>query len=83
MCRLEKIGENVKLMKKVAITGTVNVGKSTVGKVFKKLGAYVVDADLIVHRLLSQKTEARNKVIRLLGEKVLTSGKIDRKKVSK
>lgn len=38
---------------KIAVTGGVASGKSTVCQFFKELGAYVIDVDLIVHSLLS------------------------------
>lgn len=38
-------------MLKVGLTGSIGTGKSTVGKIFSELGAYVIDADKVVHTL--------------------------------
>ena len=38
----------------VALTGTIGAGKTTASAIFRELGASVVDADAIVHRLLSE-----------------------------
>lgn len=65
-------------LKKVAITGGVSCGKSQVGKVMQDLGAYVVNADQIVHHILTPETELGQKAIELLGSEVLVEGKIDR-----
>ncbi|MBS0623348.1 MAG: dephospho-CoA kinase [Verrucomicrobia bacterium] len=69
-------------MKKVAITGSYAVGKSTVCGFFKELGAYVVSADAIVHRLLSSSTDISLRVRGLLGEEVIVNGEIDRSRVA-
>ncbi len=69
-------------LRKVAVTGGVSSGKSTVTGFFQKLGAYVVSADLIVHKLLSPNTTVSKQVIDLLGQEIVVDGKIDRKKVS-
>jgi len=62
---------------KIAVTGGVGSGKTTVCQCFEKLGAYVVNADKITHKLLE--TTCKQQVIRLLG---LESGPIDRKAVA-
>ncbi len=69
-------------LRKVAVTGGICSGKSTVTGFFQKLGAYVVSADQIVHKLLSPNTTVSNQVVTLLGTDILVDGKIDRKKVS-
>ncbi len=69
-------------LKKVAITGGVASGKSTVCKVFQDLGALVVDADAIVHELLSLDTDLSQKIIRLLGIEVLENGKLSRRLIA-
>ena len=81
--RLAKIGENVKIvLKKIAVTGSIAAGKSTVCKYFKQLGAYVVDADSIVHKLLASKTNIKQQLIKFLGKDILEKGEINRKKVA-
>ena len=66
-------------LRKVAVTGGVASGKSTVTGFFQKFGAYVVSADQIVHKLLLSNTA---KVLSIVGNDVLTDGCIDRKKVA-
>lgn len=65
-------------MKKVAITGGLSCGKTSVCRIFKELGAYVISADEIVHRLLSPNKDLGQQVIRLLGNDIIVDGKIDR-----
>jgi dephospho-CoA kinase len=67
---------------KIAITGGIASGKSTVCRHFEKLGATVVSADAIVHELLDPNTALGQKIIRTLGSDVLRNGKIDRSLVS-
>lgn len=67
---------------KVAVTGGIASGKSTVTSFFQKFGAYVVSADQIVHQLLSSNTALVKQVISLLGEQILHNGCIDRKKIA-
>lgn len=69
-------------LKKIAITGGVSSGKSTVCRLLAKHGVYVVDADKIVHDLLSSDSQIREKVINLLGSSILIDGQIDRKRVA-
>ncbi len=69
--------------KKVAVTGTLSSGKSAACQILKELGAYVVSADEIVHRLLSPKTAIGEQILRLLNPTVLTSqGEFDRKAIA-
>lgn len=43
----------------IGVTGSVGTGKTTVARMFKRLGAYVVDADKIVHRILDKSARQR------------------------
>lgn len=80
---MAKIGGNVKIkLLKIAVTGKVASGKSTVCKYFKQLGAFVVDTDKIVHNLLTSKTPVGQKIIKFLGKDILENDEIDRKKVA-
>jgi dephospho-CoA kinase len=65
-------------LKKIAITGGVASGKSTVCQLFQKLGAYVVSADTIAHELLDPHTDLGRQILSILGEGFLQNGKIDR-----
>lgn len=69
-------------LKKIAITGGVASGKTTVSQFFRELGAFVVSADAIVHELLHTATDLKQKVIRQLGTDILENGQISRTKVA-
>ncbi len=66
-------------LKKIAITGGVASGKTSVCHFFQKLGAFTVNADAIVHELLVPDTDLGQQVIRQFGPEVYQNGKIDRK----
>ena len=70
------------VLRKIAVTGIISSGKSTVCRLLQEYGAYVVDADAVVHRLLSPKTSCGEQVIKLLGPEILTGNQISRKKIS-
>lgn len=70
-------------LKKVAVTGGLACGKSTVCQFFKELGAYVVSADEIVHQLLSSKTTLSKQIIELIGPDIVANGQIDRSQIAK
>lgn len=69
-------------LKKIAITGGVASGKSSVCQLFKELGAFVVNADAIVHELLAPNTDLGQQIIRTLGPDVISEGKISRRIVA-
>lgn len=66
------------MLKKVAVTGGLSCGKSSVCRLFQQLGAYVVSADEIVHKLLSPDTVIGQQVISLIGSETLSKQTIDR-----
>jgi len=72
----------VLILKKIAITGGLSCGKSTVCQMLQEMGAYVVSADAIVHQLLSPLSPIKQQLITLLGEDVVSSGKIDPDRVA-
>jgi len=62
----------------IGVAGGIGSGKSTVAAEFRRLGAVVLDADAMVHRLLREPATVR-KITRRFGTDVLTSrGTIDR-----
>jgi dephospho-CoA kinase len=70
------------MLKRVAVTGGIASGKSTVCRVFQELGAYVVSADQITHQLLSPMSVLSQQVVLLLGTQIVRGGSIDRKTVA-
>lgn len=69
-------------LKKIAITGGVASGKSSVCRCFQELGAFVVHADAVVHELLDFDADLRQKVIRLFGPEIVVNDKINRKMIA-
>lgn len=66
----------------VGLTGGFGCGKTTVLKLFEKLGAAVLSADSIVHDLLKRE-EVRDSIVEMFGPDILVKGEIFRKKLSK
>jgi dephospho-CoA kinase len=69
-------------LKKIAITGGVASGKTSVCRFFEELGAYVVNADAIVHELLTSDTDLGQQVIRQLGPEIAKNGQISRRAIA-
>jgi len=78
---LEKIGGNVKI-KKIAICGLLSSGKSTIGHILAELGAFVINADDIVHDLLLTDESTINQVIKTFGREIFSKKMISRKKLA-
>lgn len=68
--------------KKVAVTGGLSSGKSAVCNFFRKLNAYVVSADEIVHQLLSLDTPTGQQVAALFGPDVIKNEALDRQAIA-
>jgi dephospho-CoA kinase len=65
------------------LTGGIGSGKSHVASLFRRMGAHVVDADRIAHRLLTR-PEIRRILVRWWGREILTrGGRIDRRQVAR
>ena len=61
------------------LTGGVASGKSTVARMFEKLGSVVIDADLLGHELLRPPLPAYQEVVQRFGNQILdATGVIDR-----
>ncbi len=69
-------------LKKIAVTGPISSGKSTVASYLQKLGAFVLDSDAIVHQLLYSNGSLRKQIVTLLGKDILKEGVIDREKIA-
>ncbi len=65
----------------VGLTGNFGSGKSTILKIFKKLGAVAVNSDEIVHKLFKN-PEIKEKIVSLLGDILNKKGEIDRRKTA-
>jgi len=67
----------------VGLTGGVASGKTTVSRVLKKEGAYIIDADRIARELVRPHTPAWKELIRAFGTAILREdGFIHRKKLA-
>ncbi len=70
-------------MKLIGVTGNLGAGKTTVAGFFKELGARVIDADKLVHKIYRTDSEIRKKILREFGSGVFTRGRVDRKKLAR
>ena len=67
----------------IGITGSFGSGKSTVSKMFARLGSYVIDADKVCHSLMTPSNKVYGKIVSHFGRSFLKKDKtIDRKKLS-
>lgn len=67
-------------MKVIGITGPTGAGKTTALNALRSLGAEVVDADQVYHRLLVESGEMKALLMEAFGENILDGeGKIDRR----
>ena len=69
-------------LKKAAVTGGLASGKTTVCRFFQEFGAYVLDADAIVHQLLDSTTPLGKDLMALLGADVIVKGVFDREAIA-
>ena len=69
-------------MKLLGITGNIASGKSTVAGFLAELGADVIDADSVVHRLYRSGTPTHRAIVDRFGESVEGCDGIDRKALS-
>jgi dephospho-CoA kinase len=66
----------------VGLTGGIASGKSLVGRVFRDMGAHLIDADRIVHCLLGRNEQAWKEVLDHFGQDILLPNQeIDRRKL--
>lgn len=67
----------------IGITGGISSGKSTVARMLASLGAELIDADEMCHKLLLKK-ELKDKIIERFGNTIQDSyGRIDRSRLAK
>jgi len=69
-------------MKIIGITGYAGSGKSTIAKILKNLGYYVIDLDEVGHHLLKDRNII-NELVKSFGEDILKNNQIDRNALAK
>jgi len=69
-------------LKRVAVTGSLASGKTTVCNFFREWGAYVVSADALLHDTFSFDTPVGRKIHSLFGDAVVEGTSINRSKVA-
>ncbi len=67
----------------VGLTGGIGSGKSTVGKMFKKLGVPVYNSDKQAKKLMNSSEKIRKKIIALLGEGAYEDNQLNRPYIAK
>lgn len=68
----------------IGLTGNIATGKTTVCNILQKLGAHVIDADTLVHRLLARGQPVYRQVVAAFGPEILAeSGEIDRQRLGR
>lgn len=69
-------------LKKIAITGGIASGKSTVCHILEKHGAYVLYSDTLIHQLLEKDPTTKKFIVELLGKEVLDGDRLDRERIA-
>ncbi|MBU4099695.1 dephospho-CoA kinase, partial [Patescibacteria group bacterium] len=68
----------------LGITGSFGSGKTTVAGIFRSLGAKIIDADKIAHRLIKPRNKIYKKIIDTFGRDILNKNRvIDREKLAR
>lgn len=65
-------------MYRVGLTGNIASGKSAVADEWSRLGAYVIDADVLAREAVEPGTEALRRIEELFGSDVIVNGTLDR-----
>lgn len=67
-------------MIKIAVTGVIGSGKTTISKIFKEMGYDVIDADEISRNLTKKGSPVYEKILKEFGKEILKgNGEINRK----
>ena len=68
----------------VGLTGGIASGKSSVARIFRELGAWIIDADQLAREIVEPGTPGWQEVVETFGrEYLLPDGSLDRKKLAK
>lgn len=68
----------------IGLTGNIATGKTTACNILKALGAQIIDADLLVHRLLAKGHPVYQQVVAAFGAQILReNGEIDRARLGR
>ncbi|MDD5045128.1 MAG: dephospho-CoA kinase [Candidatus Omnitrophica bacterium] len=72
-------------MKVLGLTGSWGTGKTTVARMFKRLGANIIDADKIAHCLIRPHSAVYRQIVSVFGKRFTKPGSpsIDRKKLAR
>ncbi len=69
-------------MRVLGLTGGIGTGKSTVARMFERLGAVVIDADAIVRELQAPGSPVLDEIVRAFGTELLRpDGSLDRERL--
>jgi dephospho-CoA kinase len=72
----------IRRMLRVGLTGNIASGKSHATQVFAELGAHIIDADVIAHKLLAPGTSTYDEVVAAFGGQILNQdATINRRKL--
>lgn len=67
----------------IGITGGFGTGKTTVAKMFKALGALIIDADKMAHKTFKKETFSYQRIVDVFGRCILDRfGRIDKAKLA-
>jgi len=68
----------------IGLTGNIATGKTTVCNILRELGAHVIDADALVHRLLEKGQPVHRQVVAAFGDEIVRAdGEIDRSRLGR
>ncbi|MBI5141392.1 MAG: dephospho-CoA kinase [Nitrospirae bacterium] len=68
----------------IGLTGIFGAGKSSILRIFERLGAFVIDADEIVRDILDNDAAVQGEIARILGaDTTAPDGTIDRKQLAR
>ena len=72
----------MELLLKIGLTGGIATGKSTVSKLFARLGVPIIDADVIAHTLVEPGSSTLKQIIQTFGAQIIyRNGKLNRSKL--